>query len=138
MAYREGFALMPDFFLKKSFYATGVVNFDYHCKNFSNPMNNANNKKRVVVKYQNMPEELQDAVKKAYPHGFTDHMIRIEKGPGDFFYAVVFETEDTNYLVKIDVNIDGKIEEEEDKEYYNDEIKGAEEIIDSADEEEED
>ena len=61
------------------------------------------NKKRVVVKLQNMPEELQEEVRKQYPYGFTDHMMRIDKGPGDFFYAVVFETEDTNYLVKIDV-----------------------------------
>jgi len=97
-----------------------------------------NNKKRVVVKFANMEPELQDAVKKSYPHGFTDHMIRIEKGPGDFFYAVVYETEDISYLVKIDVNIDGQIEEEEEKEYYNDDIKGAEEIIDTEDEEEED
>lgn len=95
------------------------------------------NKKRVVVKFQNLPEELQDAVKKHYPQGFSDHMIRIEKGQNDFFYAVVFETEDTNYLVKIDVNIDGQIEEDDEKDYYNDDIKGADEIIDGGEEEEE-
>lgn len=95
------------------------------------------NKKRVVVKFQNLPEELQDAVKKQYPQGFSDHMIRIEKSPNDFFYAVVFETEDTNYLVKIDVNIDGQIEEDDEKDYYNDEIKGADDIIDGGEEEEE-
>jgi len=94
-------------------------------------------KKRVVVKLQNLSEELQDAVRKAYPLGFTDHMIRIDKGPNDFFYAVVYETEDTSYLVKIDVRVDGQIEEDDDKDYYNDEIKGADEIIDSTEEEEE-
>lgn len=93
------------------------------------------NKKRVVVKLQNMPEELQEAVRKQYPMGFTDDMIRIDKGPNDFFYAVVFETEDTSYLVKIDVNIDGQIEDDDDKDYYNDDIKGADDIIDTADEE---
>ena len=91
------------------------------------------NKKRVVVKLQNMPEELQEEVRKQYPYGFTDHMMRIDKGPGDFFYAVVFETEDTNYLVKIDVNVDGQIEDDDDKEYYNDEIKGADELADRPD-----
>lgn len=93
------------------------------------------NKKRVVVKLQNMPEELQEEVRKQYPYGFTDHMMRIDKGPGDFFYAVVFETEDTNYLVKIDVNVDGQIEDDDDKEYYNDEIKGADELADRPDDE---
>ena len=54
------------------------------------------NKKRVVVKLQNMPEELQEEVRKQYPYGFTDHMMRIDKGPGDFLYAVVLQTEETN------------------------------------------
>lgn len=58
-------------------------------------------------------------------------MIRIDKGPGDFFYAVVFETEDTNYLVKVDVKIDGNPDEEDDKDYYDDDIKGADDIADN-------
>lgn len=87
-------------------------------------------KKRVVVKFANLEPELQDAVRKAYPFGFTDRMIRIEKGPGDFFYAVVYETDEISYLVKIDVSIDGNIEEEEEKDYYNDDIKGADDIAD--------
>ncbi|MDR0510870.1 MAG: hypothetical protein LBH06_07250 [Rikenellaceae bacterium] len=95
------------------------------------------NKKRIVVSFRNLPPELQEEIKKSYPNGFTEHMLRIEKGPNDFFYAVVFETEQVNYLVRIDVKIDDRIEEEEDKEYYDDEIKGAEEIIDSDDNEEE-
>lgn len=93
-------------------------------------------KKRVVVKLQNLSQELQDELRRRYPGGFMDHMIRIDKGPGEFFYAVVFETEETSYLVKVDVNIDDKLEEEEDKDYYNDEddIKGADEIADATDE----
>ena len=69
--------------------------------------------------------------------GFTDHMIRVDKGPGDFFYAIVFETEVTSYLVKIVVNVDGQIDDDDDKDYYNDDLKGADEIADNAEEEEE-
>lgn len=90
-------------------------------------------KKRLVVSFHNLPVEIQDEVKKKYPFGYTDHMIRIDKGPGDFFYAVVFETEDISYLVKVDVKIDGSLDEEEDKDYYDDDIKGADEIIDNND-----
>ena len=88
------------------------------------------NKQRLVVSYQNLPAELQEEVKKLYPYGYTDHMIRIDKPSGDFFYAVPFETDEISYLVKIDVKIDGQIEEEEDKDYYGDEdeIKGADEL----------
>ena len=86
---------------------------------------------------QNLPAELQEAIRTQYPTGFTDHMIRVDKGPGDFFYAIVFETEDTSYLVKIDVNVDGQIDDDDDKDYYNDDLKGADDLADAADEEEE-
>ena len=89
-------------------------------------------KRRLVVSYHNLPIELQEELKRLYPNGYTDSMLRIDKGPGDFFYAVVLETEDTSYLVKVDVKVDGQLDEEEDKEYYDDEIKGAEEIIDDS------
>lgn len=98
---------------------------------------NTNNKKRVVVSYHNLSPELQAELKKKYPYGFTESMIRIEKGPGDFFYAVVLETEDTNYLVKVDVKVDGGQDEEEDKEYYDDDIKGADDIADNDSDDEE-
>lgn len=100
--------------------------------------NTSNVKKRVVTSYHNLPVELQEELRKKYPHGYTEAMIRIDKGPGDFFYGVVLETEDISYLVKIDVKVDGNPDEEEDKDFYEeDEIKGADDIIDSADEHEE-
>jgi hypothetical protein len=99
--------------------------------------NAASGKKRVVISYHNLPVELQEELKKKYPHGYTESMIRIDKGPGDFFYGVVLETEDISYLVKVDVKIDGNLEEEEDKEYYDDDIKGADDIIDGGEEDSE-
>ncbi len=93
-------------------------------------------KKRLIVSYHNLPLDLQEELKRQYPGGYTDKMIRIEKGPGDFFYAVLLETPDINYLVKVDVKIDDDVEEEEDKGYYDDEIKGAEEIASDEDEDE--
>lgn len=97
--------------------------------------NASNGKKRVVISYHNLPVELQEELRKKYPHGYTEAMIRIDKGPGDFFYGVVLETEDISYLVKIDVKVDGNLDEEEDKDFYeDDDIKGADDIIDSADE----
>ena len=88
-------------------------------------------KKHIVTSIHNLPSELLEALKRKYPYGYTDQMIRIEKGFGDFFYAVVLETEEINYLIKVDVKVDGKIEEEEEKEYYEEEAKGAEEVADN-------
>lgn len=87
-------------------------------------------KKHIVTSFHNLTAQLQDAVKAKYPLGFTDAMIRVDKPNGDFFYAVPFETDDTAYLVKIDVKIDDNSHEEDEKDYYDDEIKGADEIQD--------
>lgn len=95
-------------------------------------------KKRLIVSYHNLSPELQEELKRQYPTGYTDRMIRIEKGPADFFYAVLLETADINYLVKVDVKIDDDPEEEEDKGYYDDEIKGAEEIASDEGDDEDD
>ena len=85
-------------------------------------------KKRLVTSFNNLASELQEAVKAAYPLGYTDFMMRIDKPNGDFFFAVPFETEEISYLVKIDVKIDDMSHEEEDKDYYDDDLKGADEL----------
>lgn len=101
---------------------------------------NAMAKKRVVTSYANLTSELMSAFKQRYPFGYTDFMIRIDKPSGDFFYAVMLETEEINYLVKVNVKIDTKPEEELEKDFYGedegDEIKGADEIPDSDDSDE--
>lgn len=93
------------------------------------------NKKRSVVSFTNLPVELQEEVKKLYPYGYTEAMMRIDKPNGEFFYAVPFETEEVSYLVKINVKIDDHIEEEDDKDYYNDDLKGADELADNEEDE---
>lgn len=96
-----------------------------------------NTKKRLVVSYKNISEELKEELRKKYPTGFQDAMIRVDKGLGDFFYAVDLETEDVHYLIKVDVKIDEGIDDDDDKDYYgDDDIEGADDIADDADEDE--
>ena len=85
-------------------------------------------KKKLVVAFNNLSAELQEAVKLAYPAGFADFMMRIPKPNGEFFFAVPYETDEISYLVKIDVKIDDASTEEEDKDYYDDDLKGADEL----------
>ena len=87
-------------------------------------------KKHIVTSYRNLSLEMQEAVKEKFPLGFTEAMIRVDKPNGDFFYAVPFDTDEVAYLVKIDVKIDDNSQEEEEKDYYDDEIKGADELQD--------
>lgn len=87
------------------------------------------NKKRLVTSFNNLSPELQEKVRELYPNGFSDAMMRVDKPNGDFFYAVPFETDEISYLVKIDVKIDD-MSDEDDKDYYDDDLKGADELVD--------
>lgn len=96
-------------------------------------------KKRVVVSYKNLSPELQERSKSNIPTGIRTVCCASTRDPGDFFYAIMLETEDISYLVKVDVKVDEQVEEEEEKDYYNDEIKDSDEqlIEDTADDEDE-
>ena len=93
-------------------------------------------KKRLVVSFNNLSLDLQEQVKALYPLGYTDAMMRIDKPNGDFFFAVPFETDDTSYLVKIDVKIDEVGADDDDKDFYGDnDLKGADELANDDSEE---
>lgn len=87
-------------------------------------------KKHIVTSYRNLSSEMLAAIKEKYPLGFTEAMIRVDKPNGEFFYAVPFDTEEIAYLVKIDVKIDDNSQDEEDKDFYDEDIKGADDIQD--------
>jgi hypothetical protein len=70
-------------------------------------------KKKLVVSYKNLSPELVALVKETYPKGYSDYLIKVNKGNGEFFYAVTLDTETADYLVKVDVKIDSEIEEVE-------------------------
>lgn len=66
-------------------------------------------KKRAVISYENMTEELLEAFKEKYPRGYSDYMgdiFKVDKPDGTSFYAVTLEVPDALYLVKIKVKVD--------------------------------
>ena len=66
-------------------------------------------RRRHVVSYENMSEELAAIFNEKYPKGFSDYLgdvTRYTKPDGTPFYAVTLETEDSIYLVKIKIKTD--------------------------------
>ena len=66
-------------------------------------------KKRGVVSFENMSEELAAAFAEKYPKGYSDYfhdLVKYDKPNGDSFYAVTVEITDAIYLVKIKVKTD--------------------------------
>lgn len=70
-------------------------------------------KKRVIISYQNLSEELVEIFKEKYPHGYSEYITKITKPNNDVIFVVPIETEDATYLVKVDVKIDNKLTEED-------------------------
>jgi hypothetical protein len=68
-------------------------------------------KKKLVVSYKNLSSELVALLKETYPKGYSDYLIKVNKGNGEFFYAITLDTDDADYLIKVDVKIDSEIEE---------------------------
>jgi hypothetical protein len=65
-------------------------------------------RKRLVVNYNNVSSEVMDAIRKKYPLGYTNHVIKVQTKGEDFFYAITVDTDDASYLIKVPVKIDTK------------------------------
>lgn len=66
-------------------------------------------KKRAVVSYENMSEELAAAFAEKYPRGFNDYLadvVKIVKPDGTPIYTVTIELPDAIYLVKVKMKTD--------------------------------
>lgn len=66
-------------------------------------------KKRSVVSYANMSEEVAQAFKEKYPKGYMDYcgdIMTINKPDGTVMYVVPVEFPDASYLIKVDVKVD--------------------------------
>ena len=67
------------------------------------------NKKRRVISYEKMSDELAAAFNEKYPGGFNDwfqDLTKYTKPDGTPFYAVTIDMPDAIYLVKIKVETD--------------------------------
>lgn len=66
-------------------------------------------KKRAVVSYENMSEEVAAAFNEKYPKGLVDYLPdvrKIDKPDGTSIYTVTIEIPDAIYLVKIKMKVD--------------------------------
>lgn len=61
------------------------------------------NKKRIIVDYKSLPDNMLERLAIQYPDGFNDFIIKYTNSNGDRVSAVPVETEDTYYLVKMSV-----------------------------------
>lgn len=65
-------------------------------------------RKRLVVNYNTASSEVMEAIRKKYPLGYNNHVIKVKTQGEDFFYAITVDTDAASYLVKVPVKIDTK------------------------------
>lgn len=85
-------------------------------------INHNNRKKKLIVSYKNLPDNIRELFKETYPEGYSDYIQKTVKPNGEPLFTVPLETDDTSYMIKFDMKIDtGLVEEDLDKDMYGDE-----------------
>jgi DNA-directed RNA polymerase subunit delta len=100
-------------------------------------------KKRAIVTYEKLSEEMRDRLEEAFPEGFGGAMTQVSTPTGELMDAVLWETDEMIYLVKLNkvkqknvvLPVDDEEEEEDFDDIPEDDVKDEE---DSTDDEEED
>ncbi|MBI1317223.1 hypothetical protein GC167_10280 [bacterium] len=67
-------------------------------------------KRRVIVDYRNITQELLELLTTTYPYGYDDAVVRFKNAKGELVSSVPLETDDTRYLVKVSMELDRKVE----------------------------
>ena len=71
------------------------------------------NKKRIIKSYEKLNQKLKNLLEERYPNGFVGHTLRLTNSDKEPYFGVPLETEDTYYIVKVNLNNpkDKKVEE---------------------------
>ncbi|MDR2907828.1 MAG: hypothetical protein LBU91_07565 [Bacteroidales bacterium] len=100
-------------------------------------------KKNVIVSYNKIDNDLKMALLKEYPDGYGNYIIRYPKPNGEYFFAVPLDTDEANYLIKVEVKVDNLITEDDFDKQFGDiaeveskTVIGEDEADDSDDDEE--
>lgn len=67
-------------------------------------------KKRVIVDYRNITQEMLQLLTDTYPYGYDDAIIKFKNAKGEWVSTVPMETTDTKFLVKVGIELERKVE----------------------------
>jgi DNA-directed RNA polymerase subunit delta len=70
-------------------------------------------KKRVIKDYQNLPEEIREAIRDKYPQDYTLDVITFFDKDKHLVSALPYETDEVSYLIKMPLSLN--LREEEDQ-----------------------
>ena len=102
-------------------------------------------KKRAIVTYEKLSEEMRDRLEEAFPEGFGGAMTQVSTPTGELMDAVLWETDEMIYLVKLNkvkqknvvLPVDDEEEEEDFDDIPEDDVKDEEDSTDDSDDDDE-
>src|SRR5690554_1865454 len=62
-------------------------------------------KKRMILDYKNVPDEVLQLLAEKYPHGYQKAIIKYKNAKGETVSAVPIETDEISYLVKVSIQL---------------------------------
>jgi hypothetical protein len=68
-------------------------------------------KKRVIVDYNTLPEDVLEIMANKYPYGYSNDIIKFPNSKGELISAVRVETDDTIFLVKVSKQLQQMVED---------------------------
>lgn len=79
-------------------------------------------KKRVIVDYSTLPDDVLHIMSNRYPDGYEHDIIKFPNAKGEMISAVRVETDDIIYLVKVSKQLEQMVEDFEDDDSDEDEM----------------
>lgn len=96
-------------------------------------------KKRAIVSYEKLTIEQKKEILKEFPDGYVNHMTQIKTPTGEMMDALIWETEETIYLVKfLKVHRPIVSDDDDDDDDDIDDIEGADDVKDDIDDDDDD
>ena len=71
-------------------------------------------KKRTIVAYENLSAEQKKRLSREFPDGFQGQLTEIKKPTGEILDALIWETEEVIYLVKMSKALSIMLDDEDD------------------------
>ncbi|HNF48867.1 MAG TPA: hypothetical protein PLF48_05765, partial [Chitinophagales bacterium] len=75
-------------------------------------------KRKVIVDYKNVPDEVLRALYEKYPHGYNKAIIRFMNAKKEMVSAVPIELEDVSYLVKVSTQLQKMVDDYDEDEMF--------------------
>ncbi|MBK6273602.1 MAG: DNA primase [Saprospirales bacterium] len=82
------------------------------------PRPSPDGKRKVIVDYKNVPDEVLGLLSEKYPHGYNKGIIKFTNAKKELVSAVPIDLGDTTYLVKVSTQLQKMVNDYDDDELF--------------------